>query len=325
MRWGILGPGRISRAFLTGLAGSATERAVAVGSRALNRASAVAGHFEVPRAYGSYEQLLADDDVEAVYVGTPNSVHAEWSIAAARAGKHVLCEKPLGVSRAEAETMFAAAREHGVWLMEAFMYRFHPRTRRLAEIVAAGEIGTPTLIRASFGFAVVDPANVRLSAELAGGALMDVGCYPVNAARMLAGPVRAATATARWQDVDVTLAGVLDHTGGALSLVSCSLVSGRHNELEVVGSDGVITVPDAFTPSRDRSSTMIVTRGTDTEQQTFAPVDQYTLEAEGFAALVAAGHEAAAPLPQMPLVESLDNAATIDTLLATARPPANPG
>ena len=322
MRWGILGPGRISRSFLTGLAGSATEHAVAVGSRALDRAEATARHFEVPRAYGSYEQLLADDEIEAVYVGTPNAAHAQWAIAAARAGKHVLCEKPLGVSRAEAETMFAAAREHDVWLMEAFMYRFHPRTLRLTEIVAAGEIGTPALVRASFGFAVTDPANVRLSAELAGGALMDVGCYPVNAARMIAGPVRAATATARWQDVDVTLAGVLDHTGGALSLVSCSLVSGRHNELEVVGSDGVITVPDAFTPSKDRPSTMLVTRGTDTEEQTFAPVDQYTLEAEGFAALVAAGHEAAATLPQMPLVESLDNAATIDTLLATARPPA---
>jgi xylose dehydrogenase (NAD/NADP) len=323
MRWGILGPGRISRAFLTGLSGSASERAVAVGSRALDRASAVAGHFEVQRAYGSYEQLLADDDVEAVYIGTPNSVHAEWSIAAARAGKHVLCEKPLGVSRAEAETMFAAAREHGVWLMEAFMYRFHPRTLRLAEIVAAGEIGPPALVRASFGFAVSDPGNVRLSADLAGGALMDVGCYPVNAARMVAGPVRAATATARWQDVDVTLAGVLDHAGGALSLVSCSLVSGRHNELEVIGSDGVITMPNAFTPPKDRPSMLVVTRGTDTEEQTFGPVDQYTLEAEGFAALVAAGHDAAAALPQMPLDESLDNATTIDTLFATARPPAD--
>ncbi len=322
MRWGILGPGRISRSFLTGLAGSATEHAVAVGSRALDRAEATARDFEVPRAYGSYEQLLADDEIEAVYVGTPNAAHAQWAIAAARAGKQVLCEKPLGVSRAEAETMFAAAREHDVRLMEAFMYRFHPRTLRLTEIVAAGEIGPPALVRASFGFAVTDPANVRLSAALAGGALMDVGCYPVNAARMIAGPVRAATATARWQDVDVTLAGVLDHTGGALSLVSCSLVSGRHNELEVVGSDGVITVPDAFTPSKDRPSTMLVTRGADTEEQTFAPVDQYTLEAEGFAALVAAGHQAAAALPQMPLVESLDNAATIDTLLATARPPA---
>ena len=322
MRWGILGPGRISRAFLTGLAGSASEHAAAVGSRALDRAEATAHEFGVPRAYGSYEQLLADDDVEAVYVGTPNAVHARGAIAAARAGKHVLCEKPLGVSRPEAETMFEAAREHRVWLMEAFMYRFHPRTLRLAEIVAAGEIGTPTLIRASFGFAVSDPGNVRLSAQLAGGALMDVGCYPVNAARMIAGPVRAATATARWQDVDVTLAGVLDHTGGALSLVSCSLVSGRHNELQVVGSDGVITVPNAFTPPKDRPSTMLVTRGTDTEEQTFGPVDQYTLEAEGFATLVAVGHEEAAGLPQMPLVESLDNAATIDALLATARPPA---
>jgi len=323
MRWGILGPGRISRSFLAGLAGSATEHAVAIGSRALDRAEATARQFGVPRAYGSYEQLLADREIEAVYVGTPNGAHAQWAIAAAQAGRHVLCEKPLGVSRAEVETMFAAAREHGVWLMEAFMYRFHPRTLRLAEIVAAGEIGAPTLVRASFGFAVTDPANVRLSAELAGGALMDVGCYPVNAARMIAGPVRAATATARWQDVDVTLAGVLDHTGGALSLVSCSLVSGRHNELEVVGSEGVIIVPDAFTPPKDRPSTMVITRGTETEEQTFAPVDQYTLEAEGFAALVAAGHDAAAGLPQMPLVESLDNAATIDTLLATARPPAD--
>jgi len=323
MRWGILGPGRISRAFLTGLAGSASEHAVAVGSRALDRAEATAHEFGVPRAYGSYGQLLADGEVEAVYVGTPNGVHAQGAIAAARAGKHVLCEKPLGVSRPEAETMFEAAREHGVWLMEAFMYRFHPRTLRLAEIVAAGEIGAPTLIRASFGFAVSDPGNVRLSARLAGGSLMDVGCYPVNAARMIAGPVRAATATARWQDVDVTLAGVLDHTGGALSLVSCSLVSGRHNELQVVGSDGVITVPKAFTPPKDRPSTMLVTRGAETEEQTFGPVDQYTLEAEGFATLVAVGHEAAATLPQMPLAESLDNAATIDTLLATARPPAS--
>jgi xylose dehydrogenase (NAD/NADP) len=318
MRWGILGPGRISRSFLTGLAGSSTEHAVAIGSRDLGRAEAVAREFDVLRAYGSYEELLADEGLEAVYVGTPNSTHAEWAIAAARAGKHVLCEKPLGVSRAEAESMFAAARESGVRLMEAFMYRFHPRTRRLAELVAAGDIGAPTLIRSSFGFALTDTANVRLSADLAGGALMDVGCYPVNAARMLAGRVADATAVARWQDVDVTLAGVLDHAGGALSLVSCSLVSGRHDMLQVVGSDGVIDVPTAFTPPKDHPSALYVTRGTgDPQELTFPPVDQYTAEAEGFAALVAAGHDA--DLPQMPLVESLDNAATIDTLLSSAR------
>ncbi|HEV7657974.1 MAG TPA: Gfo/Idh/MocA family oxidoreductase [Mycobacteriales bacterium] len=317
MRWGILGPGRISRSFLTGLAGSATEHAVAVGSRDLARAEAAAQEFGVDRAYGSYEELLADDTVEAVYVGTPNSVHAPWAIAAAAAGKHVLCEKPLGVSPAEAESMFTAAREHGVRLMEAFMYRFHPRTLRLAELVAAGDIGTPTLVRASFGFAVADTANVRLSADLAGGALMDVGCYPVNAARMLAGPVARASANARWQDVDVTLAGLLDHEGGALSLVSCSLVSGRHNVLQVIGADGVIDMPEAFTPPKDQSSTLLVARGTKTEELTFPPVDQYTAEAEGFAALVAAGHDA--DLPQMPLVESLDNARTIEALLASAR------
>jgi predicted dehydrogenase len=317
MRWGILGPGRISRSFLTGLAGSATEHAVAVGSRDLARAEAAAREFGVERAYGSYEELLADDAVEAVYVGTPNAAHARWSIAAAAAGKHVLCEKPLGVSRAEAETMFAAAQEHGVWLMEAFMYRFHPRTLRLAELVAAGDIGAPTLVRSSFGFTVTDAANVRLSADLAGGALMDVGCYPVNAARMLAGPVAGVSASARFQDVDVTLAGVLDHAGGALSLVSCSFVSGRHNALQVVGSDGVIDLPEAFTPPKDRPSTLVVTRGTASEELTFPPLDQYTAEAEGFAALVKVGPDAG--LPQMPPAESLDNASTIDALLTAAR------
>ena len=179
MRWGILGPGRIARAFLTGLAGSATETGV-------------------PRAYGSYEELLADAEVDAVYVVLPNSLHAEWSKAAARVGKHVLCEKPLGRAAAEVEAMFETARAHGVWLMEAFMYRFHPRTLALAELVARGDIGEVRLLRSSFGFTVTDTANVRLSAELAGGALMDVGCYAVNAARMLAGRPSRVSAVARW-------------------------------------------------------------------------------------------------------------------------------
>jgi predicted dehydrogenase len=324
MRWGILGPGRIARAFLTGLAGSAGERAVAVGSRDLDRARAVADDFDVPRAYGSYAELLADETVEAVYVALPNSLHAEWSDAAARAGKHVLCEKPLGRNAAEAEAMFGVARECGVWLMEAFMYRFHPRTLALAELVARGDIGDPRLVRASFGFTVTDTANVRLSADLAGGALMDVGCYPVNAARLLAGPVAGVSAVARWADtgVDRTLAGTLDHTGGALSLVSCSLASSHHNLVQVVGSEGVVDMPVAFTPPADRPSVLVHTpgsRGGEPREVRFDPVDQYAAEAGGFAALVAAGHDAAAGLPQMPLAESLDNAATIDALLRAAR------
>jgi predicted dehydrogenase len=136
---------------------------------------------------------------------------------------------------------------------------------------------------------------------------------------MLAGPVAGVAARARWQEVDVTLAGVLDHAGGALSAISCSLASGRHNVLQVVGADGVVDVPDAFAPPKDRPSSLLVTRGTDTEELTFAPVDQYTAEAEGFAALVAAGPDAADGLPRMPPAESLDNAATLDALLDGAR------
>jgi D-xylose 1-dehydrogenase (NADP+, D-xylono-1,5-lactone-forming) len=317
MRWGIVGPGKISRAFLTGVAGSGTERAVAVGSRDLARAEAVARDFGLDRAYGSYEELLADDAVEAVYIGTPNSAHAPWAIAAARAGKHVLCEKPLGADLAEAEAMATAARDAGVWLMEAFMYRFHPRTLRLQELVRAGDIGAPTLVRASFGFPLNDPDNVRMSGSLAGGALLDVGCYPVNAARMLAGPVVGVAARARFEEVDVVLAGVLDHADGALSTVSGSFVSGFHNELQVIGTDGVIEVPEAFKPPVDGPAVLRVTRGGTTEELTFPPVDQYRVEAEGFAAAVAAGHDA--DTPQMPLLETLDNAATIDALLAAAR------
>ena len=323
MRWGILGPGRIARAFLTGLAGARTETAVAVGSRDVGRARAVAGDFGVPRAYGSYDDLLADGEVEAVYVALPNSLHAQWSGAAARAGKQVLCEKPLGRSAAEAEQMFRTAREHEVLLMEAFMYRFHPRTLRLADLVATGAIGEVRLVRAAFGFTVTDTANVRLSAELAGGALMDVGCYPVNAARMLAGrPVRA-TAVARWAPtgVDETLAGTLQYDG-AVAQVACSLASSRHQQVQVVGSDGLVDVAEAFNPPVDRPARLVLTRGVrggQPEELTFDPVDQYTAEAEGFARLVEAGQDAAEGLPQMPLVESLDNAATIDALLRSAR------
>jgi predicted dehydrogenase len=148
---------------------------------------------------------------------------------------------------------------------------------------------------------------------------MDVGCYPVSAARMLAGPVRGVTAVARWEDVDVALAGTLDHQSGALGVLSCGLRSGRHNELQVVGSEGVIEMPSAFTPPKDRRSVLRVTGARDTHELAFDPVDQYTAEAEGFAALVAAGPDGAAALPRMPLAESLDNAATIEALLAAAR------
>ncbi len=321
LRWGILGPGRISRAFLTGLADADGATAVAVASRDAGRARAFADEFRVPWAYGSYADLLGDPDVDAVYIGLPNGLHPEWSVAAARAGKHVLCEKPLAASEADAEAMFEAARVAGVWLMEAFMYRFHPRTLRLAELVADGAVGPVRVMQGSFGFTVGETANTRLSAELAGGAALDVGCYPVSLARMVIGARPAHVfAAARWADtgVDAALAGSLDYPGGELGQVYGSMFAEDHQTAVVIGSEGMIEIPTPFAPPQDRPARLVIGRAGSRVEETFDPVDQYRLEAEGFDRLIAAGHDVTG-LPEMPLAESLDNAATIEALLRSAR------
>lgn len=324
MRWGVISTGYIARIFVEGLRASESERVIALASRDERRAAAAAGELGVERGYGSYEALLADPQVEAVYIGLPNSMHAEWAIRAARAGKHVLCEKPLGVSQAEAVAMFAAARDAGVWLIEAFMYRFHPRTLKIRQLLDQGAVGQIRLIRASFGFALSDPANVRLSAELVGGALMDVGCYCVNFARLAAGraPTRA-FATARWagSGVDETLAGTLEYGDGSIAQIGCSLATSLHQQAQIIGSDGVIELDGAFNIPPTQAGRLRVRRGPDAdaiEEIEFAPVNQYRLEAEGLGRLVAAGH-GAHDLPTMPLVETLDNMATIEALLRSAR------
>lgn len=324
MNWGVISTGRIARAFLDAVRPSETEHVVAVASRDSANAAEIAREFGVERAYGTYAALLADPEIQAVYIAVPNSLHGEWAQAAAQASKQILCEKPLGVSRGQAATMFSAARDAGVWLMEAFMYRFHPRTLKIKELIASGAIGRPQLIRASFGFAVTDPANVRLSADLAGGALMDVGCYCVNFSRMIAGQApKRVSATARWgsSGVDETLAATLDYEGGPIAQISCSLASSHHHLAQVIGSDGIIEVEEAFTPPPDRPARLRVRRGArfaTVEEIEFPPVNQYRLEAEGFGRLVAAGHTDH-DLPEMPLVETLDNMATIEALLRSAR------
>jgi predicted dehydrogenase len=324
MRWGVISTGRIARAFLDALRPSQSEQIVAVASRDEAKAAAIAREFGVPRSYGSYQALLADPEVQAVYLATPNSLHAEWALRAAQAGKHILCEKPIGVSRDEAIAMFSEARAAGVWLMEAFMYRFHPRTLKIQQLIESGTIGQVRLVRASFGFSVTDRANVRLSAPLAGGALMDIGCYCVNFSRMAAGqaPTRV-TASARWgaSEVDETLAGTLDYPNGVIAQISCSLVSSHHHMVQVICSDGIIDIEEACTPPPDRPARLRVRCGArmaEVEEITFPAVNQYRLEAEGFSTMVAAGHGQHG-LPEMPLVETLDNMATIEALLRSAR------
>ncbi|NOK59553.1 MAG: hypothetical protein GFH27_549285n77 [Chloroflexi bacterium AL-W] len=320
--WGVLSTGGIAQKFVAAVQSSSDVQIAAIASRDAARATEVAQKMGIPQAYGSYEALLTDPKIEAVYIALPNSLHAEWSIKAAQAGKHILCEKPLGVSRTEAEAMFEAARKHRVCLMEAFMYRFHPQTRALQELINNGTVGQVQLVRASFGFTVTDPVNVRLNAELAGGALMDVGCYCVNVVRMITGcaPHRV-TAVARWapSGVDETLLGTLEYPNGILAQVLCSLSSARHHMVQIIGSDGVIEVDEVFTPPPDQPTIIRLRHGahaTHLEEREIEPVNHFRLEAEGFVRLIRDGH---GDWPDMPIVETLDNLATIEALLQSAR------
>lgn len=330
MHWGIMGTGRIAHTFITALRDSAEEQVVAVAGRDLDRAQAYAAQLGVPRAYGSYTELLADPEVEIVYVAVPNSLHAEWTIASARAGKHILCEKPLATNQAEAEVMFSAARDAGVLLMEAFMYRFHPQTLKFQELIRAGTIGQIQLIRADFSFTIASPNDVRLSADLAGGALMDVGCYTVNFARMATGLTsNRVSAVGRWTSggVDETLAGILEYPTGAIAQISCSLNASHVQSVQVVGSNGIIELDQAFAPASDRPSQIRVRRGSraeDVQTIEIAPANAYLLEAESFSKLIRGSHSET-DLLEMPLVETLDNMATIEALLLAAREPETGG
>ncbi len=321
--WGIIGTGSIARKFAGALQASASEQGVAVASRDAERAATFAAEQGIARSYGSYAELLADPAVELVYVALPNALHAEWSMAAARAGKHVLCEKPLGRNAAEATAMFEVARLSGTWLMEAFMYRFHPQTLKVQELLRDGAIGPVKQIRASFSFYVADTNNVRLSAELAGGALMDVGCYCVNIARMATSmrPTQV-SAFANWapSGVDEQLAGQIAYPDGIVAQIFCGITASRHHHVQIVGGNGIIELDEAFTIPADKPSQIKLVRGRrmdSIELISVPPADHFVLEAEGFAKLVAAGHGTHG-LPEMPLEETLDNAATIDALLVSA-------
>jgi D-xylose 1-dehydrogenase (NADP+, D-xylono-1,5-lactone-forming) len=209
--WGVMSTAHINRLFLAGARHAEDVEILAVASRHQSRAERYARERAIPRAYGSYEALLADPDVEVVYISLPNSLHVEWTVRALEAGKHVLCEKPLSRRAAEVERTFDVAEREGRLLMEAFMYRHHPQTRRLVELVADGAVGQVRVIRAAFGFVATDPGNIRLNARLDGGALMDVGCYCVSGARLIAGePERVSAEQALGGDgVDVAFTGMM--------------------------------------------------------------------------------------------------------------------
>jgi D-xylose 1-dehydrogenase (NADP+, D-xylono-1,5-lactone-forming) len=277
--WGLLSTANINRKLLAGARHSDRVDVVAVASRNRCRAEAFARENGIERAHGSYEELLADPAVEAVYISLPNSLHVEWSVRALEAGKHVLCEKPLTRRAAEAERAFDAAERAGRILMEAFMYRHHPQTRRVAELVRDGSVGPLQVVRAIFSFPVQGAENVRLDAGLEGGALMDVGCYCVSGARLLAGEPEHVYGEQVTTDsgVDGLFAGTLSFPGGVFGHFHCGLFLQHQDELEAIGEEGSVFVDD---PWHCRETVIEVRRATGVERIQVEEADSYRLELE---------------------------------------------
>jgi predicted dehydrogenase len=252
VRWGTIGTANIARAAVNpAIQASGNGELVAIASRDAARAAEFAAAHGIPRHYGGYADLLADAEIDAVYIPLPNALHREWAIRAARAGKHVLCEKPLALSETECREMITAAESAGVVLMEAFMYRFHPRTRRALELIAEGVIGELRMIHATFTFRLRRSDDIRLSRDLGGGSLMDVGCYCVNVSRTAVGrePTEV-QAFASWgpSGVDVMMAGTLRFGDDLLATFECGLDTRRRERVELGGTEGHLTLGDAFLP-----------------------------------------------------------------------------
>ena len=244
LRFGILGCANIARAFVHDVASSPQVQVVAVASRDAGKAAAFAADFKLPRQHGSYQALIDDPGLDAIYLPLPNSLHAEWAVRAAEAGKHVLCEKPMALNRAEAQAMFDAARRHGVLLLEAFPYWFQPQTGDLVRLLAEGAIGQVRSVQASFGFMLPKPdGNIRMDPALGGGALLDAGSYPLSLIRLVMGCApQQVWGHARWADsgVDIATAATLRYADGRIAQLSCAMDGGGHRQALVVGTDGVL-------------------------------------------------------------------------------------
>ena len=312
VKWGFLSTADINDKLLPGAKASADVDVIAVASRDTERARAYADERGIERAYGSYDELLADPDIEAIYISLPNSMHVEWSIRALEAGKHVLCEKPLSRHPADVERAFNAAEQAGRILMEAFMYRHNPQTKRLVELVAGGAIGRLRLIRAAFSFPLGDTTNVRLNAELEGGGLMDVGCYCVSGSRLLAGEPESAYGdqVAAASGVDELFIGTLRFPDGVLAEIDCGLVMPVRDELEAIGEEGSLFLDD---PWHCRKPIIEVRKEDGTERIELEPKDSYRLQLENMSAAIRGQAE-----PLLGRDDALGQARAIEALYRSA-------
>jgi len=328
LMWGILGTGNIAKQYATGVIASRHGALAAVGSRSEVSAKEFASAYKCPRHFAGYQKVLDDPGVTAVYNALPNSMHHEWTIKALRAGKHVLCEKPLAASTAEAEEMFDVSQQTGRMLIEAFMYRSHPQTLAVLDAVKGGAIGALRLIRTSFCFRTLKvDGNIRFSRELAGGALMDIGCYCVNFSRLFGGgePVKlSVTGNLHASGVDEMAAGTMTFGNGVIASFTCGMTLHADNAAYLSGTEGFIEIPVPWKPPRMKAG-FTVARSTpprmDTAGKTMpAPPprewiavnsddDLYAIEADDFAECVAGNRP-----PRISRSDSLGNMRIVDEM-----------
>lgn len=287
LRWGVLSTSNIGRiAVNPAIKASANGELLAVASRDESAAREFAEKEGIPEHFGSYLGLLEDDRIDAIYNPLPNSLHKEWTIRAAEAGKHILCEKPLALNATECREMEAAATANGVKLLEAFMYRFHPRTQRVLEMVKEGAIGDVKQVRSTFTFPLDRPKDIRWEATLGGGALMDVGCYCVNVSRTMVGrePVEVrAMANFRTPGVDQQMAGSLRFEDGLLAHFDCALTMERSEAYQIIGTDGHLRVQQAFLPGTEDAVIEEFDEENNLTSHTVEGADEYRLMVEHFA------------------------------------------
>ena len=315
LRWGLLSTAHINRALIPPLRASARNQLVAVASRTSEQAQAYAKEWNIPRAFGSYEAMLADPEIDVVYNSLPNRLHAEWTIKAVQAGKHVLCEKPIAVTVEQVDTMTSAARKAGVVLAEAFMYRHHLQTLKVQELAESGAIGELRLVHGSFTYNLTRSGDVRLNPALDGGSIWDVGCYPISYARAVIGaePVEVFG----WQvigptGVDVTFVGQMRFARDVIARFDSSFRMPDRAHMQIVGSEGIIDVPDPFKPEHDHK--ILLTRKGQTETITIPDQMLYLGEVEDMADAILLGKA-----PRISLADSRGNVAAIVALLQSAR------
>jgi D-xylose 1-dehydrogenase (NADP+, D-xylono-1,5-lactone-forming) len=315
VRWGVLGCADIAlRRVIPAMQAAAASEVVAIASRDIDRAREAARQLHIERAYGSYEALLADGDVDAVYLPLPNSMHAEWTIRSAEHGKHVLCEKPMATTVAECHQMVDACRRAGVMFMEGFMYRFHPQHARVRALIDSGAIGEPRIVRSSFCVRMQrPPEDIRFSATLGGGALLDVGVYAIDAVRWLFGsdPVGVSGHTTfDSHGVDLSSAAVLAFADDALATMTCSFVASGGGSYEVIGQLGRITVHHAIAQPANLSPRVSWETPEGPGEEFFPPnIDQHRLMVESYSAAILSGHP-----PPIPDDAGIGNIAIIESL-----------